>query len=147
MGVDDPAVPGGRLGGERLLVADFHALDMRRLRSTVRDRSRRAGLAGPELAQFVLAVHEGCANAVLHGGGRGRLVLWRRADLLCCRITDAGPGMPPGWRLEGHRRCDSVLAPRGLWLINQVCDHVELASDRGGTRLLLRFRIPVPAGG
>ncbi|BCY09462.1 hypothetical protein L3i22_045500 [Actinoplanes sp. L3-i22] len=127
-----------------LLTVDFRAVDLGRLRSAVRDRSRGWGLAGPRLARFVLAVHEGCANAVQHGGGRGRLVLWRRADRLCCRITDEGPGIPAKWHLDGHRRRDGVMPPRGLWLINYVCDQVRLSSDRTGTTLLLDLRIPAP---
>lgn len=42
-----------------LLTVDFRAVDLGRLRSAVRDRSRGWGLAGPRLARFVLAVHEG----------------------------------------------------------------------------------------
>ncbi|GAA2673161.1 ATP-binding protein [Actinoplanes palleronii] len=139
--------PGDQRDDALLLIVDFGMADMRDLRSAVRDRSRGWGLTGEELAQFVLAVHEGCANAVQHGGGQGRLALWRQGHRLRCRITDKGAGLPPDWQLDGHRGQPEVLPSRGLWLINRVCEQVELNSDHTGTCLLLSFRLPAPSGG
>ncbi|MBB6553462.1 ATP-binding protein [Nonomuraea rubra] len=60
--------------------------------------ARERGLDGARLDDFLLAVDEGVVNAVVHGGGAGRLSLWCGNGVLCCEVSDQGPGIP-AWLL------------------------------------------------
>jgi anti-sigma regulatory factor (Ser/Thr protein kinase) len=57
-------------------------------------RCAAAGLTGSRLDDFVLAVHEISANAIVHAGTSGRLILRSAANGLRCLIEDHayGPG-------------------------------------------------------
>ncbi|GAA3147097.1 ATP-binding protein [Nonomuraea salmonea] len=72
------------------------------LRRTVTEHARAEGLTGRGLEDFVLAANEIVTNAVLHGGGHGRLRLWSHAGRLWCEVSDEGPGLPAGWMGDGR---------------------------------------------
>ncbi|MCK2220897.1 ATP-binding protein [Actinomadura sp. ATCC 31491] len=103
------------------------------LRRTVAEHAAYEGLSGRRLEDFVLAVNEITTNAVVHGGGHGRLRLWSHAGLLWCEVADEGPGLPPGW--IGDRPPPAGLSGggRGLWLTRMLCDHITIVSGPGGT--------------
>src|SRR3982751_2820341 len=95
------------------------------------------GLRGPRLEAFVLAVNEIMTNAVRHGGGCGRIRLWRTTAGLGCEISDAGPGAPPE-RFNGHRLPPTTATGgRGLWLARHLCD--TFGVDSGGTGTTVRM--------
>src|SRR5262245_66661497 len=83
------------------------------LRSAVAAYGGSLGLRGERLEMLIVVAHELATNAVRHGGGRGRLLLWRDGDRVCCRVTDDGPGLdrpdvaswssPPPVQVEGGR--------------------------------------------
>jgi anti-sigma regulatory factor (Ser/Thr protein kinase) len=84
-----------------------------------------AGAAG-----LALAVHEAAVNSVLHGGGEGVIARWAADGRAVCEITDAGVLNDP---LAGR----SLPQPqsgggRGLWLINQLCDLVQIRATATG---------------
>ena len=56
----------------------------------------RPGLIGSRLDDFVLAVHEIAANAIVHAGTGGRLTLQRAANGLRCLIADHQESEPAG---------------------------------------------------
>ncbi|MGK5627347.1 ATP-binding protein [Streptomyces sp. URMC 123] len=113
---------------ERLLELLFAADDVPKLRLRIAECAALAGLREPRRSDFVLAVHEVACNAIEHGGGEGRLVLYCHAGTLHCRVTDNGPGFtedvippdPPGM-LSGE-------GGRGLWLTRQLTDRLEIAA-------------------
>ena len=75
---------------------------------------------------LVLAVNELVTNSVQYGGGGGTLRIWTEPDALVCDVRDrgyiddplAGRIAPP---LEQH-------GGRGLWLVNHLCDLVQIRS-------------------
>jgi anti-sigma regulatory factor (Ser/Thr protein kinase) len=97
------------------------------------------GLDHMPLTWFTLATHEIAVNAVHHGGGQGRLQLWRTGNVLHCLVSDDGPGVPDRYRsLRPHpsrgnapaassnvtcersssssaRRPPALRSPRGRW--------------------------------
>src|SRR5579862_9371043 len=85
-----------------LLDIGFGWADFTRLRRLVAGQCAAAGLTGSRLDDFVLAVHEISANAIVHAGAGGRLILRSAANGLRCLIEDhapygAGdPGRPAG---------------------------------------------------
>ena len=99
------------------------------------------GLAGPRLEAFVLAVNEIMSNAVRHGGGSGRIRLWRTAAGVACEISDGGPGAPPE-RLNGHRLPPTTATGgRGLWLARHQCDTFDVESGGAGTTVHMTMTI------
>ena len=79
-----------------LLDIAFGWTDFTRLRRLVAGRCAAAGLSGSRLDDFVLAVHEISANAIVHAGTGGRLTLRHAANGLRCLIEDHAPHGPRG---------------------------------------------------
>jgi anti-sigma regulatory factor (Ser/Thr protein kinase) len=99
-----------------------------------------AGLDPSRAADLVLAVDELATNSVRHGGGTGRLRVWRDGSTLVCDVRDEGLVTQP---LVGRRRPPlEQLGGRGLWLVNQLCDLVQLRSTPDGTSVRVHMSIP-----
>lgn len=117
---------------ERLLDLLFAGDEVLRMRPRVRECVTRAGLDEPRRSDFLLAVHEVACNAVEHGGGAGRLLLYRSDGALHCRVSDNGPGFteeavpaePPGL-LGGE-------GGRGLWLTKELTDRLHITAGPVG---------------
>lgn len=116
------------------LRADFTRNTLPTLRRAVHRHAARAGLHGLVLYRFVVAVHEVAVNAVQHGGGSGRLELWRSGSALYCRITDDGSG-----GLTGTIDCPppDAAAGRGMWLARNGTDSLLIHSGESGTAVTL----------
>ena len=85
----------------------------------------------------VLCTSELVANAIEHGGGRGVIRVWSDAGSVVCEVADAGSIADP---LVGRSRPDIGHGRgRGIWMVNQICDLVELRSSSAGT--VVRFRV------
>ena len=94
------------------------------------DRAKEAGLARDRAADLVLAVSELATNSVLHAGGVGTLRVWREGSDLLCEVRDAGRLDEP---LLGRERPNGDRSNgRGLWLVNHLCDLVQLRSFATG---------------
>jgi len=129
-------------GNEALTVTrqTFTARQLRRLRRIVLSAARRAGLSAQRSGQLVLAVNEAATNAIKHAGGRGLVeVLQDNGNRLIAVVSDHGPGLPA--RVALHRPGLEATGGRGLWLMNEVCDRVEVSSDAGGTRVRLEMSL------
>ncbi|GAA2155112.1 anti-sigma factor RsbA family regulatory protein [Kitasatospora kazusensis] len=106
-----------------------HAQDW--LESTGLDRTRRGDL--------VLAISEATANSVAHGGDTGTLRLWTTEHgTAIAEIRDNGHLADP---LAGRRRpaLTSGNGGRGLWMIHQLCDLVEIRATATGLTLRLHL--------
>lgn len=90
-----------------------------------------AGLDGDAAAGFVVAVHELVINAVLHGGGSGRVRLDRHGDVLVCEVRDHGSTGDPD-RLTVHRPDTGEPGGRGLWLAHRLTDGLTLTALADG---------------
>jgi anti-sigma regulatory factor (Ser/Thr protein kinase) len=112
------------------------------LRSAVAAHAGNLGLKGERLELLVVAVHELATNAVRHGGGSGRLMLWRDGDRVCCQVSDAGPGMGNP-DVASWRRLPPVQAEggRGLYVIQALADEVSVATNGEGTTVTVTFAL------
>ena len=99
----------------------------------------RAGLNRLGVDSLTVAVNEVATNSQLHGGGRGVLRLWTQDGSVICEVSDAG-------RISGSPLLGRMFPPmeqrsgRGLWLVNQLCDLVQIRSTAGGTVIRLHMR-------
>ncbi|MFD3542647.1 anti-sigma factor RsbA family regulatory protein [Streptomyces sp. NPDC058662] len=104
--------------------------------------ARGTALTPARRGDFVLAVSEAAANSLSHGGGKGTLRLWTVAGTgVVAEIHDAGRLADP---LAGRRRPSlaSARGGRGLWMIHQLCDLVEVRALETGFTLRLHMATP-----
>lgn len=107
---------------------DLHRLG--ELRRFVAERARAAGLDRSQTADLEFAANELANNSVRHGGGAGTARIWREPEALLFEVRDQGRMSDP---LAGRGRPDAVqLSGRGLWLVNQLCDLVQVRSSADG---------------
>ncbi|HXR30431.1 MAG TPA: sensor histidine kinase [Solirubrobacterales bacterium] len=96
-------------------------------------------LSGDQRFAMVIAVNELAANSTMHGGGSGTLHLWREPAALVAEVGDEGWIEEP---LTGRLRpLPDQQRGRGLWMVNQLCDLVQIRSGPEGTRVRVRIRI------
>ena len=113
------------------------------IRALVASRCDDAELGVEAGEDLVLAVNELVTNSVQYGGGGGTLRIWReRDDLLVCEVSDHGFIRDP---LVGRLQPPiDQHGGRGMWLVNQLCDLVQIRSAPSGTvvRLHMQRRAP-----
>ncbi|HEY2273770.1 MAG TPA: anti-sigma factor RsbA family regulatory protein [Jatrophihabitantaceae bacterium] len=105
------------------------------LRGFIQGRAQRAGLDEERVDDLVYAVNEVVTNSICHGEGRARVSFWTEDSSVICEVRDRGFIRDP---LAGRvaPRSDRQSG-RGLWLVNQLCDLVQLRSSPAGTTLRL----------
>jgi anti-sigma regulatory factor (Ser/Thr protein kinase) len=119
----------------------FDADTLCAVRRLVAARAVASGLSEERAGDLVVAVNEVTTNSVVHGGGHGVLRTWADDDAVICEISDAGAITEP---LAGRRRPpNGRVGGHGLWLVNQLCDLVQIrAFARGGVvRLHMRRKV------
>ena len=113
--------------------------DLSAVREFVRRRARDAGLAEARAIDLVLAVSEVAANTLRHAKSPGTLEIWHDSEEIVCEIQDKGFISDP---LAGKRRPSAdASGGHGLWIVNQVCDLVEMRSDESGTTIKLHMAL------
>lgn len=117
---------------------DFTRRQLADVRRMVADRAQQADLGLWRADGLVLAASEVAANSLRHGGGKGTLRIWCAEDgALVCDFHDSGRIEDP---LVGRERPRvDWTSGRGLWLVNQFCDLVQIRSDGGGTAVRIRM--------
>ncbi len=115
----------------------FDVTSLRDVRTVVTARAAAHGLDAVQVDAIVIATSEVASNSVRHGGGDGRLRVWTEGAALVCEVCDAGHIEDP---LIGRLPPEpSQFDGRGLWLVNQLCDLVEIRSAADGTAVRLRI--------
>lgn len=101
--------------------------------------AERAGLGADRRADLVLAVGELTANTLAHTAGGGTVHVWTSGHEVICQVHDGGWITDP---MAGRKRPAPDSPGHGLWVVNQVCDLVEMRTGPAGTTIRLRFRLP-----
>ena len=115
--------------------------DMSGVRSFVGSLALRAGLRTDRVIDLCLAVTEVATNTLVHTRAAGVLSLWQdsRTETLICEISDSGQLRD---RLIGRiPPPPSQVHGRGLLLVNELCDLVEIPTGRIGTGTIVRLHM------
>ena len=122
-----------------------YTTDLAAIRAVVHRYALAAGLPEARAIDLTLAVSEVAANTVKHAKSPGSLNIWYDTREIICQIHDEGVISDP---LAGRRQPSlDALGGHGLWIVNQVCDKVELHSDETGTTIRLYMNLPQPSAG
>jgi anti-sigma regulatory factor (Ser/Thr protein kinase) len=106
--------------------------------------ARRAGIPPRQVSDLVIAVAELAANTLAHTSGPGTLTLWATDDEVICQVQDQGHITDP-WAGRFRPAPDAPGGGRGLWVVRQVCDRVEIRSGQAGTTVRVYMRRRPPA--
>ena len=126
----DDLPPIGRDGdGPAAREFDFTIDDLGRVRAIVAEAAAMTSLDEERSSDLVLAVNELATNSICHGGGHGTLRLWCSDHTLLCEVRDEGNIPQAAAELGGDRPDPDAMSGRGLWLVDQLCDAVQIASS------------------
>ena len=117
-----------------------YTTDLAAIRAVVHRYAIQAGLTEARAIDLTLAVSEVTANTIKHAKSPGSLKIWYDTNEIVCQIHDEGIITDP---MAGRREPSlDALGGHGLWIVNQVCDQVELQSDENGTTVTLHITLP-----
>jgi anti-sigma regulatory factor (Ser/Thr protein kinase) len=117
----------------------FGAGDLAWTRVLVTVMARGAGFSDDRVEDLVLATNELVANTVRHAGGQGVLRMWTEDNTFFCQVTDDGKIADPlaGRSRPSHQRGSG----RGLWMVNHLCDLVQVRSSKEGSVVRLHMSL------
>lgn len=113
--------------------------DLARVRRLVADAAARTGLSPDRMDRLTVAVSEVATNAVVHGGGAASIRITGGPGELVVEVWDGGGGQAP--RLVAAPAPPSQPNGRGLWLVSQLCDGVDIRASQAGTTVRLTMRL------
>jgi anti-sigma regulatory factor (Ser/Thr protein kinase) len=132
----DPPVP-----DEVPLDQRFRSGDLYALRAAVAAHASSLGAAPGQVESLVIVASELATNAIVHGGGSGRLRLWQLDGEVALQVSDAGHGLLDPEHAGTERRSPAALGGRGLWITRELCDRVAITSSPAGTTVTAAVRI------
>jgi anti-sigma regulatory factor (Ser/Thr protein kinase) len=107
------------------------------LRRALLDEPALAGLPSERREDYVFAINEVATNALRHSDGTAIAQLWRDGDRIVTEVQTPTPVSDP---LAGrHRPSVDAFGGRGLWLVNQLCDLVELRNLPAGSSVRMHI--------
>jgi anti-sigma regulatory factor (Ser/Thr protein kinase) len=111
---------------------------LRQVRDLVTSHGAALGMAADQVTNLVIAAGEITANTLRHTSAGGRFWVWHTSREIICQIQDQGWIADP---LAGRQRRSPEDSGHGLWVVNQVCDLVEIrTSEAAGTIIRLHMR-------
>jgi anti-sigma regulatory factor (Ser/Thr protein kinase) len=129
--LDDPAGP-----------VSEHPLhgSLRELRREIADDPALGSLSAERRSDLVFAINEAASNAVKHGNETCMTRIWHDGNEIVTEVSSpSGVADVMAGRL---RPAADALEGRGLWLINQLCDLVEMRSGTSGMTLRMHIKEP-----
>jgi anti-sigma regulatory factor (Ser/Thr protein kinase) len=113
------------------LRGEFGPADVAAVRRTVAGWARSCRLPAERVEALELAASELATNAVVHGGGAGSVAMWEEPAAAVLEFTSRGRLTDP---LAGRLRpAPGQVGGAGLYLVNQLCDLVQVRSGPAGT--------------
>ena len=111
---------------------------LREARDLVASHGTALGMAADRITNLVIAAGEITANTLRHTSGGGTFWVWHTGEEIICQVQDQGWITDP---LAGRRRRSPEDSGHGLWVVNQLCDLVQIrTSQAAGTIIRLHMR-------
>jgi anti-sigma regulatory factor (Ser/Thr protein kinase) len=111
---------------------------LRPVRELVASHGAALAMADERITNLVIAAGEITANTLRHTGAGGTFWVWHTGAEIICQVEDQGWIADP---LAGRRRRSPDSSGHGLWVVNQVCDLMEIRTSRAaGTIIRLHMR-------
>jgi anti-sigma regulatory factor (Ser/Thr protein kinase) len=115
--------------------------DLYAIRAAVAAHASALGAAQEDVENLVIVASELATNAIVHGGGSGRLRLWSVDGMLAMQVADEGQGLPDPDHAGLRRQDPAAPGGRGLWLARQLCTQVRIHADAAGTQVTVAVRL------
>jgi anti-sigma regulatory factor (Ser/Thr protein kinase) len=116
---------------EAVLRGVYGAGDIPATRRTVAQYARTCGLSDEQVEVLALAASELATNSIKYGGGSGTVAMWLEPGAVVVEFSDAGHVLDP---LTGRLTPSAEQeGGRGVFLVHQLCDLVQLRSSAEGT--------------
>jgi anti-sigma regulatory factor (Ser/Thr protein kinase) len=116
---------------EGVLSGRYGPGDVPATRRTVAHWARSCGLPDEQVEALQLAASELATNSLRHGGGEGTVAMWTESGAAVVEFSDAGHLRDP---LSGRLHPPPEQeGGRGLYLVNQLCDLVQVRTSAQGT--------------
>jgi anti-sigma regulatory factor (Ser/Thr protein kinase) len=113
--------------------------DLAPVRRLVERHACLTSLGAERVADLILAASEVAANTLGHTGSGGTFQIWHDRDEILCQAHDQGWITDP---LAGRVRRGPDGRGHGLYLVNHVCDLVEVRTGPAGTTIRMHMRLP-----
>jgi len=111
---------------------------LREVRQLVTSYCADLGMDSERVTNLVIAAGEVTANTLRHTAAGGTFWVWHTGEEIICQVQDQGWIADP---LAGRWRRSPDETGHGLWVVNQVCDLVEIrSSEAAGTVIRLHMR-------
>jgi anti-sigma regulatory factor (Ser/Thr protein kinase) len=123
---------------DRISLSVRSAHELISARATVADHAAMAGIDAERSGRMALAVSEVATNALVHAASSAHLEIITTDDWFLVEVSDHGPGLP--FSLRRDRPAPNEERGRGLWLVEQLCDRVEVAAKPDGGHISLYLR-------
>jgi anti-sigma regulatory factor (Ser/Thr protein kinase) len=112
--------------------------DLMELRQAIAEDPAVASLSADRRSDLVFAINEAASNAVRYGDATCMTRIWHDGDEVVTEVSS--PSAIDDVMVGRRRPAADALQGRGMWLINQVCDLVELRSGSSGMTLRMHVR-------
>ncbi|MEH0936976.1 anti-sigma factor RsbA family regulatory protein [Micromonospora psammae] len=110
------------------------------LRAAVAADAHAAGLPADRTDDLRIVITELATNAISHAGGPATARWWLTAGALACEVSAAGgPADPLAGRIPAAATAERG---RGLLLVHQLCDLVDVGSAGGTTTVRVHLALP-----
>jgi anti-sigma regulatory factor (Ser/Thr protein kinase) len=110
----------------------FDVTSLYMLRATVAAHASRMGAAGDQLDHLLIVAGELASNAIRHGGGTGRIRLWRGDGAMFCQVADFGPGFTDPTVGTTQPDPDVHDGGRGIWICRNLTAHLVIDAGPDG---------------
>lgn len=111
---------------------------LREIRELVTSHCAALGMDAERITNLVIAAGEITANTLRHTAAGGTFWVWHTSNEILCQMQDQGWITDP---LAGRWRRSPEETGHGLWVVNQLCDLVEIrSSEAAGTVIRLHMR-------
>ncbi|HEY7174950.1 MAG TPA: ATP-binding protein [Micromonosporaceae bacterium] len=101
------------------------------IRTLVAAAARDCGLDEDRTHNFAVAVDEAMTNAIRYATGAEVSISAENGAWVGAEIRDRGPGIPAGTSAELPP--PGAVTGRGLWLMHNLCDQVDIDTGPQGT--------------